>query len=392
MVIAADAGSAVSIASAVAAALVAILGVMGYQSQRARLSAIRSAFNDVVAALAADHSRQQLAAAILLRRFFDPASELGVRELRGSRRAPYAGEALSVIAAVLRGLPCGDLQKLLADGLAYAPTLAGADLQRTNLQSAYLSSRHARGTLEGADFYRADLSGGSLKGARARGAVFYQARLRDTVMRDADLRGANFFEADLTGANFAGAQLDGASFADARGVPPELEPFLDGESRYTAAEPAPAPARARPSSQTVFLSIAASRTPEQEAMCDRLVALLRREGLTIQRLSRDEYLPSEALSAIYRRMTGCGGAVVFGMRSAGTEPSPGSTPWTHLEAGMAYGCNLPLLMVREPGVDSGAFDDVVAGHRTFMLDLAERWEEDAIVRAIRPWLSELTRS
>ena len=390
--IAADAGSVVSIASAVVAALVAILGVVGYQSRRARLSAIRTAFNDVVAALAAEDSRQQLAGAVLLRRFFDPTSELGVRDLRGRHRAPYAAEALSVIAAVLRGLPSGNLQKLLADGLPYAPTLARADLQHTNLQSAYLSSRHAGGTLEGADFYGADLSGGSLKGARARGAVFYQARLRDTILREADLRDANFFEADLTGANFAGARLDGASFADARGVPPELERYLDAERRYTAAEPAPAPVSARPSSSAVFLSLPASRTPGQEAIRDRLVTLLRREGLTIKLLSRDDYPPDDALGEIYRRMSGCAGAVVFGMRGADSEPSSGTTPWTHLEAGMAYGCNLPLLMVREPGVQSGAFDDVVAGHRTFVVDLAERWEDDAIVSAIRPWLSDLTRS
>jgi uncharacterized protein YjbI with pentapeptide repeats len=389
MVIAADAGSAVSIASAAVAALVAILGLMGYQTRRARLSAIRTAFNDVVAALAAEDSRRQLAGAVLLRRFFDPASELGVRDLRGRRRAPYAAEALSVIAAVLRGLPSGNLQKLLADGLAHAPTLAGVDLQHTNLQSAYLSSRHAGGTLEGADFYGADLSGGSLKGARAKGAVFYQARLRDTVLRDADLRGANFFEADLTGANFGGARLDGASFADARGVPPELERCLDAERRYTADQAAPAPTSSRPGSPTVFLSLPASRTPGQEAIRDRLVTLLRREGLIIQRLARDDYLPSDALSEIYRRMSGCVGAVVFGMCGAGTQPASGTTPWTHLEAGMAYGCNLPLLMVREAGVNSGAFDDVVAGRRTFMLDVAEWWEDDAIVRAIRPWLSEL---
>jgi hypothetical protein len=169
--IAADVGSAVSVGSAVVAALVAILGVVGYQSRRARLSAIRTAFNDAVSGLASDDGRQQLAAAILLRRFFDPASELGARDLLGRRRAPYSEEALSVMAAVLRGLPSSDLQKLLADGLAYAPTLEGADLQRTNLQRAYLSARRIEGTLERADFYRADLSGGSLKSARAANAV-----------------------------------------------------------------------------------------------------------------------------------------------------------------------------------------------------------------------------
>jgi hypothetical protein len=395
VLIAADAGSAVSIGSAVVAALVAILGVLGYQNQRARVSAIRTAFNDVVGALASDDGRRQLAAAVLLRRFFDPTSELGARDLLGRRRAPYSGEALSVMTAVLRGLPAGDLQKLLADGLAYAPTLEGADLQRTNLQGAYLSARRIEGKLERADFYRADLSGGSLKQARAANAVFYQARLRGTVLRDADLRAANFFEADLTGANFAGAQLDGASFADSRGVPTELEPFLDSARRYTSAEPAPAPVSERPSRPAVFFSLPAGRTASQEAVVDRLATLLQREGLTVERLLRTEYPPSDALSEIYRRLTGCAGAVVFGIGHADPakqESSPGVTPWTHVEAGMAYGCNLPLLIVRAPGVDSGAFDDAVAGHRAYLLDVIDEWEDEAVVTAIRPWLSDLVRS
>src|SRR3954451_12481532 len=133
---AADFGAVASIGSAVVAAFVAVLGVLGYQNRRARLSAIRTAFNDVVGALASDDARQQLAAAVLLRRFFDPTSELGARDLLGRRRGPYSGEALSVMTAVLRGLASGDLQKLLADGLPYAPTLEAADLQRTNLQNA----------------------------------------------------------------------------------------------------------------------------------------------------------------------------------------------------------------------------------------------------------------
>jgi uncharacterized protein YjbI with pentapeptide repeats len=391
VLIAADVGSAVSIGSAAVAALVAILGVMGYQSRRARLSAIRTAFSDVIAALASDNHRQQLAAALLLRRFFDPTSELGARDLLGRRRAPYAGEALSVMAAVLRGLPTGDLQKLLADGLAYAPTLAAADLQRTNLQGAYLSTRHDKGTLERADFYRADLSGGSLKGARAADAVFYQARLRGTVLRGADLKGANFFEADVTGANFAGAELAGASFADARGVPAELEPALDSERRYKSQDRAPEPVQDGPGQPTVFLALPSRRTPSQEAACDRLATLLEREGLTVRRPSRTDHPPSDALSDIYRRMSGCAGAVVFGMRPEG-EASPGVTSWTHLEAGIAYGCNLPLLIVREPSADSGAFDDSIAGYRTHMLDLVDGWDDEAVLSSMRPWLADIGRT
>jgi Pentapeptide repeats (8 copies) len=395
LLVALDVGASVSITSAVVAAVVAILGVMGYQNRRARLSAVRSAFNDVVAGLASDDTRQQFAAAVLLRRFFDRSSELGVRDLVGRRRSPYSGEALSVMAAVLRGLPSGDLQKLLADGLAYAPTLERADLQRTNLQGAYLSPRRRKGTLQGADLYRADVSGGSLKKARAGNAVFYQARLRDTVFRDADLRGANFFDADLTGANFAGARLRGASFALARGVPEELEPFLDSEREYASAEPAPAPDHDRPTRRAVFLSLPSCRTAAQESVCDRITTLLRREGFDTERLPRDEYPPSDAFSEIYRRMSGCVGVISFGMRQpqgAHGESSPGATPWTHVEAGMAYACNLPLLIVREVGVDSGAFDDSVVGHRTFILNVEGPWDDEAVVRAMRPWLAQLEAS
>jgi hypothetical protein len=387
-------GSMVSIATAVIGALVAILGALGYQNRRARMSAIRTVFSEVVTSLASNEARQQLAAAVLLRRFFDATSELGVRDWRGRTRLPYAEEALSVMAAVLRGLPAGDLQKLLADGLAYAPTLEGADLQRTNLQGAYLSGRWSDGTLERADFYRADLSGGSLKGARATNAVFYQARLRGTVFRDADLRGANFFEADLTGATFRDALLAGASFASARGVPAELEPCLDPTRRYTSAAAAPGPPAnvARP--MAVFISLPSSRSPAQSAAHARLEALLRHEGLAIERLPPIDYPPSDALSEIYRRISGCAGAVVFGMclhPASADAASPGVTPWSHVEAGIAYGCNVPLLIVREPGVNAGVFADVVAGYHTYMLDLSDRWDDAAVLATIRPWLSDLAR-
>ena len=137
-------GGVVSTASIVVAGLVAVLGVVGYQNRRAKLSAIRSAFNDVIGLLAAEDVERQLAGAILLRRFFDPSSELGIRNWFLRRRAPYAKEAQSVMAAVLRGLPHGDLQKLLADGLVHADSLQEADLQRTNLQGAYLAPAGAQ--------------------------------------------------------------------------------------------------------------------------------------------------------------------------------------------------------------------------------------------------------
>lgn len=392
-----DMGNAISTVSVVVGGVVAVLGVLGYQNRRARLSSIASAFNDVVGLLAADDAERQLAGAILLRRFFDPSSELGLRAGL-SRRAPYAGEALSVMAAVLRGVPRGDLQKLLADGLAHAETLENADLQRTNLQNAYLAPRRYSGSLQrggslvGADFYRADLSEASLKGVNAQRAVFYQARLQGTVLRDADLRNASFFEADLSGANFRGARLGGASFAGARNIPHELLPLLDDAKKYTSMDRAPAPTTPVGKRAHVFLSAPADRTPEQDSICAWLSEVLGREGLVLESLSRHDYPKSAVLAEIDRRLAGCAGMVVLGLRSVDTEPEAsqaGTTPWTHVEAGMAYGRGLPLLLLREQGVNTGVFDHAVDGHHTHVVDLKDRWNETVMRSALAPWLSEV---
>ena len=147
-------------------------------------------------------------------------------------------EAVDVAAAILREQGTGNFQKLLADGLAFAPSLEWADLQKTNLQFAYLGSREESGrfnrttNLIHADFYRADLSGASLKGAKAHRAIFYQARMHNTVFTGADLSDANFFGADLKGAKFDEAYLNGANFKDARNIPVDIASKLDDNGVY----------------------------------------------------------------------------------------------------------------------------------------------------------------
>jgi uncharacterized protein YjbI with pentapeptide repeats len=160
-----------------------------------------------------------MAAAILLRRFFDARSEQGTADL------PYADDAVNVIAGLLRGCETGPIQKVLADGLRYAPCLAHTDLQGCNLSGAYLGQKEGdkkAANLTNADLYKANLTGASLKGVNAVGAVFFEATLVETVLSGADLSGANFRDAKLHGANFDGAQLTGANFSGASDVPAEV--------------------------------------------------------------------------------------------------------------------------------------------------------------------------
>ena len=229
----------------VAAAVVAVVGglfaayrFLRIKSRHERMAAIGDAFRSVMDALASDNEVRKLAGAILLRRFFNPMTELGIAG------TPYADECVKVIAALLRDAQLApNVQKLLADNLAYAPDLRNADLQRTRLQDAYLGDRVRPGLdLSGADFFMADLTKASLAGAIGRGTVFYRAVAQGTKFTRMDLTGANFREADLRGASFEGADLRDAQFADAnlagaafgaaRNVPKAVAERVDGTGRY----------------------------------------------------------------------------------------------------------------------------------------------------------------
>ena len=221
----------------------------------------------VVASLASTNEVERLAGAILLRKFFDPTSEVS------TKGTPYATDAVTVIAAILRGQPTGHFQKLLADGLAFAPSLEGADLQRTNLQNAYLSLHGERQlNLRGADFFRADLAGASLKGANASGAYFFQARMTDAVLKKADLTDADFREADLFGAIFDDATLTGAKFDGARNLPVALAPHIKN-NRWNGPKvfkPSTANAEAAAAATVVYVSKPGCLDAHQE----KIVALI----------------------------------------------------------------------------------------------------------------------
>ncbi len=153
----------VALVGGLATAILGILKYFNYRTRTDRLVLVGQTFSETVDALAAKDEIKRLAAAILLRRFFDPHTE------QGSGRTPYQKEALRVIAALLRATTQeSEFQKLLADGLGHAPDLHGADLQGCNLSGAYLGDRLGRRVdISGADLYKANLSRTSLRGAIA---------------------------------------------------------------------------------------------------------------------------------------------------------------------------------------------------------------------------------
>jgi hypothetical protein len=395
-VLAASGGNWIAGVTALVGLVGALLGTLryfNYRSKRDRIAAVGSAFELVVEALASDNDITRLAAAIRLRRFFDRHSEVG------TAGATYSAEALGVMAGVLRDLPTGNLQKLLADGLAFAPSLIRADLQRTNLQGAYLGGAD----VSHADFYRADLSRASLKRAIARRAAFYQARLVDTVLTGADLRDASFFQADLTRTNFSETLLAGAKFSQCFALPTEIAAHLDRDDRFVGTvEPfvGAAPTNARAS---VFVSRPSVLTFSQEGVWRQVSDTLNAAGIDAVTVSRTDYPPAGALAEIRRVMAECCGVVVLGFRQLeiatgrwreGTseersiDGTAQPTSWNHVEAGMASALGLPVFIVREPGVSGGVFD--VQGDMIMTVcDISEALSRTSAKSELSTWLNDL---
>jgi uncharacterized protein YjbI with pentapeptide repeats len=230
---------------------------------------VGQAFNSTVEGLSSDAETKKLAAAILLRRFFDEGTE------QGAPGTPYEREAIAVIAALLRNTQTGELQKLLADGLAYASSLQGADLQQCNLSRAYLGQRPRAVVTHGsvrllsarrraqsaknsnrddqradptvstpidltkADLFGANLNGASFRGGIARDAVFYTAKAQGAVFEGAHLESADFRQADLKGARFAGAWIERARFGGAQHVPENVAGLLDQSGQVPEGEGMP---------------------------------------------------------------------------------------------------------------------------------------------------------
>lgn len=392
--------------TAVVGGLLGILKYFQYRTRRDKIMLVRQAFDTVVKSLASNVEVERLAGAILLRRFFDRETEVGIAG------TPYWKEGVDVTAAILRGQPAGNFQKLLADGLGFAPTLDRADLQKTNLQFAYLGSRKKGDNppeevitdLRYADFYRADLSGASLKRANARGAVFYQARLQNTVFSGADLQQANFFEADLRGANFQNALLDGASFLCARNIPATLASKLDERWVYNDKNPFQQPSRTGESTPRVFISKPGCLDLRQRELLVALQAKLAEEGLVPQVLERIDYPQFGAIGEVQRMMNDCSGAVIFGFKQleirdglwrSGTpeekqlKNSYHSTPWNQIEAGMAVTLGLPIFLLCQQGVEGGVFDVATTEHQVYHVFAEADWTTPAVLNLFTSWCADV---
>lgn len=162
-----------------------------------------------------------------------------------------------------------------------------------------------------------------------------------------------------------------------------------------------------PSKRSIFVSKPNTLNPEQAAFWDRLRRILIERGLAPRTLGETDYPNSAPIAAVRRVLEDCDGAMILGMAQLSVSEgvlkanSPNEsnaadslwpTAWNHIEAGMAFMLDLPMLIIRERGVAGGVFDVGNTDRFVHQADLSLGWlESERFLQPFNEWLDEIWR-
>ena len=322
----------------------------------------QESFEKIVSQLNSDNSSAKLSAAILLRRYFRETKEDAKKDLRA--------EAINVISSLLRILPSDVFQKTLADGLASATDLSKCDLQKTNLQDVLLDNKNQEIQMNETDLFLSDLSFANLKGIIGHGIILYDATLLHARIRNCDFTNANFRGADLTGIMFKNCILKGADFTDAINVPSNIKNNLDEDNKFKLN--GRINAKHEMKERTIFFSMPGVLTKEDEIITKNYKDFLEKRGYMVVYYKRDDYPRFGQLNRVKEAINRSSGMVAFGFKQihiskASYRPWTGidttwegkwlSTPWNEIEVGMGLAVGMPILLVHDPIISEGVFDN-----------------------------------
>lgn len=330
--------------------------------KQTRREELKIAFDKTVAQLSSDIPTSQLSAAILLRRFLgkDIAEKFPKLEK----------ETINVISSLAKTLPTTVFQKTLVDGLAYASDLSLCDLQKTNLQDALIDNKNHPVIMHGTDLFLADLSYANLEGIQAQGIILYRAILFCTRIKNCDFTDANFVGADLTGVAFKNCIFKNADFTGAINIPNAIREVLVNGKYPSNDEPINAKHESK--GKSIFFSMPGVMAKEDELMTKDFKRLLEDKGFDVIYYTKDEYPRFGQFNRVREDITKSCAMVAFGLKQInihsasfrpGTEDEKNwnnvwlSTPWNEIEVGMGLMKGIPILLVSDPDVNIGVFDN-----------------------------------
>lgn len=354
----------------------------------------KRSFEELVSQLNSENTSAQLSASILLRRYFKDTPEDDKKELRQ--------EAIDVISSLLRVLPTGVLQKTLADGLGFATDLSGCDLQKTNLQDVLLDNKKQEILMNNTDLFLSDLSFANLEGIKGHGIIFYNAILFYARIRNCDFTNGNFRGADLNGIVFKNCILKGADFTNARNRPSFIEDNLDENGLFILN--GMINAKHDTKDKTIFFSMPGLLNKEDEVITKNYKEFLEKNGYEVIYYKRDDYPRFGQLNRVKEAINQSTGMIAFGFKQieiSNGKYRPGtndekewknrwlSTPWNEIEVGIGLAVGMPILLVHDPIISDGVFDNGLSEcfvARMLSTEDSRRLEYN---KAFQEWFSKL---
>ena len=408
-------------------------------------------FNETVTRLSSFNETSQLAAAVMLRRYFKAQVD----------RVRFCDETIRVIASLLRILPLGVFQKTLGDGLAFAENLNYADLQRTNLQDLYLGVKNMTDdeqekekaklkheeelrnyklnpkgyaeeekkeedkkqeekksdsigdnwklSMDFTDMFEANLSLTLMENIRGFGTIFYGAIMNNTQIKHCEFINCDFRGVDLMHAKFQNVKLSGSNFSGAKNLPQGLEKYLDEKGIY---HEAPENEKCGFTSEKasakdikkVFFSMPGSLSKSDEYLTLHFKELMDKLGYKPVYYTRDHYPKSSQLSRIRREIDNSVGVIAFGLKQIQIDKGVARpelpmetnlsghwlpTPWNDIEVGMAVMKELPVLLVKDDDIDIGVFDKMISEYKVRSISSSVDIKQIINDESFKKWLKML---
>lgn len=325
----------------------------------------QKSFEELVSQLNSDNESAQLSASILLRRYFSETADDDKKDLHK--------ETINVISSLLRIKSTGVFQKTLADGLGFATDLSKCDLQKTNLQDVLLDNKNQEILMNETDLYLADLSFANLEGIKGHGIIFYDAILFYARIKNCDFTNGNFRGADLNGVVFKNCILKGADFSEAKNIPPFIKDNLDDDNKFKLN--GNISAKHDTKDKTIFFSMPGTLNKEDEVITKNYKEFLEKNGYEVIYYQRDDYPRFGQLNRVKEAINRSTGMIAFGFkqiyisdgeyRPQTKDKSPWknkwlSTPWNEIEVGIGLAVGMPILLVHDPIINEGVFDNVLS--------------------------------
>lgn len=370
----------------------------GYKNLNIRKEEAKNSLNSIVTNLSAQDNTTKLSAAIMLRRFLNSKTSVDFPYLKK--------ETINVISSMLKILPTGVFQKTLADGLAYALDLSDMDLQRTNLQDAYLGRKDMKKiVMNNTDLFLSDLSYALIEHIEGK-AIFYRSILFCAQIKNSDFTEATFREADLTNAHFKNVVLKNADFAEAINIPEVIKKELieqDGKMIYPHAEPVTA--KHSTLDKSIFFSMPSVMNKENELLTKDYKTYLEGLGYKVIYYMKDDYPCFGQLNRVREKILASSAMVAFGFKQTNIHDATFrphtnneekwndkwlATPWNEIEVGMGLMKGMPILLVKDPLIDMGIFDSNLS--ECFVANVSTNDDSRKLAQnnEIVKWLSKIT--